>query len=250
MLTREEWHRRYSQQARWTLDIRRYLLNELRIDRAGRILEVGCGTGAVTAWLAGACSGRVFGIDLDWSKLDLAHSLDRRPMYAGADTLELPFSGRQFDFTVCHFFLLWIDEAEHAIQEMARVTRSGGFVAAFAEPDYGGRIDFPEELAEIGQAQAEALARQGADPRAGRKLASLLSGAGLAGVQTGVLGGQWSTAPSKEDQELEWSVLRDDLAVSIPPERLDALQKMDETAWRAGDRILFVPTFYGWGQVL
>ncbi len=41
-------------------------------------------------------------------------------------------------------------------EEMVRVTRPHGFVLALAEPDYGGRIDYPSELSTIGNWQIEA----------------------------------------------------------------------------------------------
>jgi hypothetical protein len=135
------------------------------------------------------------------------------------------------------------------LKEMRRVTHPGGLVAAMAEPDYGGRIDYPDELAEIGQLQAAALRQQGADPNLGRRLANLFVDAGLSNVQTGLLGGHWNLSPSSEALESEWSVLESDLAGSIDKEKMEYLRSLDATAWKKGVRILFVPTFYAWGTV-
>jgi hypothetical protein len=116
--------------------------------------------------------------------------------------------------------------------------------------DYGARIDFPVELAEMGQLQGSALARQGADPRMGRKLAALFTAAGLQRVTTGVMGGEWSARQLEADGwNLEWAALEADLAGSLPPERLAELRRIDAAAWQRGDRILFVPTFYAIGWV-
>jgi hypothetical protein len=43
--------------------------------------------------------------------------------------------------------------------------------------------------------------------------------------------------------------LRNDLSEAIPLEELDALERIDRQANQAGERILFVPTFYAWGRV-
>jgi ubiquinone/menaquinone biosynthesis C-methylase UbiE len=43
------WHNRFLQQAGWTRDLRTYLFAQAGIERARRVLEVGCGTGAVLA---------------------------------------------------------------------------------------------------------------------------------------------------------------------------------------------------------
>jgi hypothetical protein len=138
---------------------------------------------------------------------------------------------------------------------MVRVVRQGGAVLLMAEPDYGGRIDYPQELESIAQWQVESLRKQGANPEIGRRLAGLLSDSGLIDVQGGVLGGEWGERPLSQDWEMEWQVLRDDLSRIEPdgsahPETIDALQELDRRAWKRGERVLFVPTFYAWGRKL
>jgi hypothetical protein len=132
---------------------------------------------------------------------------------------------------------------------MARVTAPGGAVFVLAEPDYGGRIDYPLELEQLGIWQHEALKNQGAEPYLGRQLASILNKAGLQNIEVGVLGGQWKGKPEKHEWESEWMVLLSDLQNYVPLERLEQLQKIDANAWKRGERILYVPTFYGWGRV-
>jgi cyclopropane fatty-acyl-phospholipid synthase-like methyltransferase len=44
-----DWHARYLQQARWTRPLREYLYGKAGVDSARRVLEVGCGTGALLA---------------------------------------------------------------------------------------------------------------------------------------------------------------------------------------------------------
>lgn len=249
MLSPRAWHQRFSQQARWTARLRAYVFERLGLRDARRVLEVGCGTGAVLTDLAGLTGARRFGIDLDLPRLQLARGADPRARLAAADGLRLPFPGGAFDATLCHFYLLWVQDAPRAVAEMARVTRAGGWVVALAEPDYGGRIDYPPALEELGRQQTAALARQGADPLVGRRLGKLLTGAGLQNVQSGVLGGEWNAPPDSDAWASEWAMLEDDLRGQMSAEELRALREIDAAAWQHGERILFVPTFYAFGQV-
>ncbi len=249
MLSPRQWHERFAQQARWTARLREYVFERLGLRGARRVLEVGCGTGAVLADLERLTRAQRFGIDIDRARLAEAEKNDPDTLLSAADGLRLPFAEGTFDAVVCHFYLLWTADAARAAAEMARVTRPGGWVAALAEPDYGGRIDHPAPLAALGRQQARALAAQGADPLAGRKLAGWLVGAGLRGVQAGVLGGEWNAPPDAAARESEWAVLEDDLRGRISAEELRALREVDAAAWAAGERILYVPTFYAFGQV-
>ena len=45
------WHSRYLQQAAWTRELRTYVFEQAGISSANRILEVGCGTGAILSGL-------------------------------------------------------------------------------------------------------------------------------------------------------------------------------------------------------
>lgn len=248
MLSPEIWHRRYQQQAGWTAALRSHLFDLAGLDRGGRSLEVGCGTGAVTADLARRNPVSSFGVDWNHEFLRLAAEQDPLTRYACADAHFLPFSGAGFDAIFAHMFFLWIAEPENVVAEILRTLRPGGWVLALAEPDYGGRIDFPSELEELGRLQTEALSRQGAFPRRGRELPSLFLRAGLTRVESGVLGGQWRSAEALEGFEEEWQVLRADLEGTVPAAELARFYEADRRARQAGERILYVPTWYALGQ--
>lgn len=237
---------RYRQQAGWTAGLRGSLFARLGWSQLRRVLEVGCGTGAVLSTLEHG--PHAFGIDLDLVPLSIARRNAAQAHLAQADGLRLPFPSDAFDLTYCHFLLLWMPDPLHALREMSRVTRSGGTVLALAEPDYSARIDHPPELHILGSLQADALRRQGADPETGRKLSGLFHAAGLQDVETGVLGGQWAGPPPWPEWESEWSTLRSDLESTLPAVELDRLQALDAHAWQDGRRVLFVPTFYALGR--
>ncbi len=247
MLSDREWDARYRQQAGWTRALREHLYRQIGLGPGQRALEVGCGTGAVSSHLAQFCSVQVFGLDLDPGYLSIAN--EGGTCCLRADALHIPCADGAFDATLAHMFLLWVAAPGLALAEMRRVTRPGGWVLALAEPDYGGRIDYPAALARLGALQRESLREQGADPEMGRKLAHLFLAAGLKKVEAGLLGGQFRAAGSLQGFEQEWQMLQADLVGAAQAGELAELRSMDEAARRKGERILFVPTFYAIGQV-
>ena len=244
-----DWHRRFTMQARWTEQIRQYCVNQLNLARCRRILEAGCGTGAISTSLQRAASTAVFGLDIRQDFLGFARFINPVGVFIQGDAFSLPFAPASFDCAVCHYLLLWLRDPVAALLELRRVVQPGGWVVALAEPDYDGRIDYPEPLSTLGWKQASALRAQGADTNAGRKLASWLVQAGLKEIQVGLLGGQWGISPSEEERESEYEMIQADLSSSTSPIEVAKLLNLDAAAWRKGERILYVPTFYGWGKV-
>ena len=131
---------------------------------------------------------------------------------------------------------------------MRRVTAAGGAVLALAEPDYGGRIDWPPGLERAGRQQAHALARGGAHLTLGRQLREMFHQAGLQRVHVSLLGGEWQDGhPGSANQEA--AVLSHDLAGSLPAAELRDLLEIEAQAARDQSRLLFVPTFSALGFV-
>jgi SAM-dependent methyltransferase len=240
-------HDRYTIQAHWTADLRNNLLNRLDLPPHPKGLEVGSGTGCITSWVSTRWGERLWGIDIDWPIVRFARQRDQTNGYAQADGCDLPFPHATFDLIFSHFLLLWTTDPRQILMEMKRCLRPGGWIIAFAEPDYGARIDYPESLESIGEHQAEALRRQGASPMRGRELRALFSSIDLDHVSAGVIGGEWNPG-SDMAFESEWSTLRDDLEGMLEPGELSRLESLDRTAWEKQQRILFTPTFYAMGQ--
>ena len=245
VFTPADWHARYLQQARWTQDLRNYIFDRAGLVSARRVLEVGCGTGVLLSELQSQPQALVYGIDLNPAYIHIASVNAPDARCSLADGHYLPYPDGVFDLTCCHFLLLWVLNPERVASEMARVTRAGGTVIALAEPDYGGRVDYPEELAVIGRWQEESLKNQGADPRMGRRLAEVFHRSGLQEIEVGVLGGQWRGKPSRQEWELEWRVLQSDLGKT---QELRDLRALDWASRERGERLLFVPTFYAFGK--
>jgi SAM-dependent methyltransferase len=222
------------------------------IKQARLILDVGCGTGVILDELVHKYTTSPHGLDINPKYLDIAKRKLVKISLTQGDAHHLPFKNQQFDATICHFLLMWVSDPLQVVEEMARVTRPGGAVLALAEPDYGGRIDHPAELEELGRLQTEALHAQGADSFMGRRLAGLFIKTGFSEVETGVLGGQWIHQSSKDSIESEWSVLSSDLEFLNVDEDdifIDELKNLDAAAWAKGERVLFVPTFYALGRL-
>lgn len=246
----EFWHRRYVQQAVWTRALRAHLYCQCSLPSGSRILDAGCGTGALFKDPAQTFEARTFGVDIDFSSLVFAADTHTATVLACADVQRLPFAAHSFDLCYCHFLLLWLSDPLTGLKEMRRVTQPGGAVLVLAEPDYGGRIDYPPELEELGALQRDALRYQGADPCLGRRVHSLMKAAGFEGVETGLMGGSWNDTSYISENDLEGEVLEQDLKDSVPCDKILTLRQRDRQAWQNGERILFVPTFYSIGHIV
>jgi SAM-dependent methyltransferase len=108
-------------------------LAELRVGE--RVLDVACGTGAVSRLAARrvAPSGTVTGLDLNLGMLSVA---GRLPLPSGltidwreGSALALPFADRAFDVVVCQLGLMFFPDRLLALGEMRRVLTPGGRVA-------------------------------------------------------------------------------------------------------------------------
>lgn len=240
------WHTRYTQQAKWTRDLRAYLFEKAGLAHARRVLEVGCGTGAVLQELNTPAS--MYGLDIDLSSLAECEVNAPKAKLVQGNALSIPYSNQTFDIVYCHFLLLWVKDPLQALLEMKRVTQPGGHIIAFAEPDYSQRTDKPDELIPLGEWQTESLKRQGAEPGFGARLAESFFEAGIKINETGTIQGV-EREPSPEEWEMEWAVIESDLAGVVPETDIQKMKMLDQEARARGKRILHVPTYFAWGQV-
>jgi SAM-dependent methyltransferase len=245
-LTIEEWHAQFIRQARWTRAVRNQLYRRVNLLRAERVLDVGCGTGVITEEMAARCKGQVIGVDVDAAMIAFAQDSGGRAEYRVGDAHQLDFPDGHFDVVACHFLLMWVNNPALAVREMARVTRPGGAVLACAEPDYGGRIDYPEELP-LARWQAEALRREGADPFMGRKLPALFTQAGLS-ANAGVIPSLWGDEALRAEFEAEWALMERTLAGIVDKHELQRYKQVDWQAIEDDQRLIFMPIFYAVGR--
>lgn len=239
------WHQRYTQQAAWTRDLRAYLLAKAGLANTQRVLEVGCGTGAILHELVTPAS--LHGLDIDPAALKECQAHATGAALVQGNALSLPYPDASFEIVYCHFLLLWARDPLQALLEMKRVTRPKGHILAFAEPDYSQRIDQPNELIPLGTWQTESLKRQGADPGFGARLAESFFQAGIKINETGTIQGVEKEA-SPAEWEIEWAVIESDLAGIVPDADIQNMKLLDRQARSDGKRRLHVPTYFAWGR--
>lgn len=95
---------------------------------SGRVLDVGCGTGRLLSHLPSAEYER-FGIDISLGMVQQAIQRDSLLQCMRGSATELPFPDDTFDVVFCAAVLHHLAHKEavrNAIQEIVRVTRSGG----------------------------------------------------------------------------------------------------------------------------
>ena len=248
-LTLQDWHSRYQVQAQWTRALRTYFFELLGTHPHERILDIGCGTGVLLPDLQALSPAEIFGADINLENIHLAKKGNPETHLSGSNVFHLPFPDNSFDLVLCHYFLLWTGYPAAAIKEMRRVTANDGFVIAFAEPDYGGRIDYPPEFIKIRDYQITGLINAGADPRMGRTLKSIFSTSDFTDIVCGVYEGSCQKPPSQEELDTEWQVLEEDLSGILTKKEIAVLKEHESKAIEKGTRLAYVPTFYCWGKV-
>lgn len=242
-----DWHDRFHLQSTWTRGLRDFIFKKIGAQPGQSLLDVGSGTGALLdEYLARGF--QVTGLDMSLENCQFARLHPSKSTILNADAHQMPFKGHQFDLTVTHYVLLWVRDPARVIAEMARVTRPGGYVIAFAEPDYHSRIDYPEVFHKIGEIQNRSLAFQGVDLSMGRKLGHIFRSTGLKDVHLGLLAGQWRQ-PKKDDFDKEWEIIAYDLGEYLQIDEILALKERALRSWLNGDSTIFIPTFYAFAMV-
>jgi SAM-dependent methyltransferase len=198
-----------------------------------RLLEVGCGAGAVLAVLGQEFPDvRLFGVDREPKQLAFAaRHLERSGVEATlieADALALPFDDESFDHVWMMWFLEHVHDPVEALHEARRVLVPGGAITAI-EVDYSTVRANPSTPAfeSLARAMVTAMGAAGWSD-AGTRLPGWLRDAGFANVVEGEQPFWW------EGSELASEAL---YAADVIESALDALKQVpgaDENELRAG----------------
>ena len=127
---------------RWSRRVAPLFLAWLKIPAQRRWLDVGCGTGALSAAILDNCSPlSVIGVEPSEGFLEKAkEQLGARVLLRRGSAAEIPLEDRSVDVAVSGFVLNFVPDARAAVREMARVTTDGGTIAAYVW-DYAGRME-------------------------------------------------------------------------------------------------------------
>jgi SAM-dependent methyltransferase len=157
-------------------------LRELGIGRGERALEIGCGNGSISAWLAEqvAPAGSVVGLDLDLSLISArAPNLELRK----GDILAGPVDPRGFDLVTARAVLHHVADAELAIANLVASVAPGGAILLI-EPDFlPVSVAAPPPIKEFWDGWLAWSREQGIDYHVGRRLAPQLAALGLGQIE-------------------------------------------------------------------
>ena len=119
---------------RWSRLVAREFVGWLALPTGARWLDVGCGTGVLSATILDRAAPReVIGVDSSPGFVAFArqHVVDSRAHFETGDAQSLPYAAGAFDAVVSGLVLNFIPQPGQAMAEMARVARAGGAVGAY-----------------------------------------------------------------------------------------------------------------------
>lgn len=128
---------------RWSRLVAPLFIDWLGAPGAGRWLDVGCGTGALTlAILRHAKPAAVTGLDpaRDYLAAAQADPAMRGVRFLVGSAHDLPFPDGSFDMAVIGLSLAAIPDPQRAVDELRRVLRPGGIAATYVW-DFAGRME-------------------------------------------------------------------------------------------------------------
>jgi ubiquinone/menaquinone biosynthesis C-methylase UbiE len=154
-----------------------------------KVLDAGCGTGAVTRRMAAKVSpGEVHGIDIDSLFISEAKKLAtnegiKNIGFELSDVDDLKHDDGTFDVSYCRLVLMHVKNPVKTVTELKRVTKKGGIVAV-SDNDDGGVITYPEmpKMMDMWAKYGRSAKTRGEDRYIGRQLFSIFSQVGLSPI--------------------------------------------------------------------
>jgi SAM-dependent methyltransferase len=153
--------------------------------RAGRrVLDVGCGPGALTAELVERVGPEnVHAVDPSESFVSAARARHPEVTVERAPAENLPFPDASFDSTLAQLVVHFMEDPVRGLSEMARVTRAGGVVAASVWDQVGDRSPLTPFWKAVRELDAGAATESHMPGTRAGHLAELFAQAGLRNVE-------------------------------------------------------------------
>lgn len=135
-------------------------ITRLQLSQSVRVLEIGCGTGAMSRALVRRArfSGNVIGVDQSPAFIDAAErfaikeGVGKLVEFKIGDAHDLDIEDDSFDVIIAHTVISHVTDPLKVLKEVARLVRKGGRVAifdgdygsltyAFSDPEFGQQMD-------------------------------------------------------------------------------------------------------------
>jgi len=111
------------------------LLRQLGLSPGMRVLDLGCGTGTMTLWIAKqlGAAGAAVGVDISGAQLDVARREAQRlglgnVSFHESSVYQTPFPRASFDLVCCRFLLCHVADPERGVREMRALLKPGGII--------------------------------------------------------------------------------------------------------------------------
>jgi len=237
-----KFHAHYRLQAEWLAPSRHFLYRKIGLAGYQSILDLGCGSGVIAEEIRKICGRPVLGIDRDPAMAAFAqkeHPLNR---FEAADENELLEQGLSFDLIVLSFVLMWQADPLSFLRKLKKLLTERGTLLLLAEPDYGGRIDFPDELQFLKEIFTGHILNLKGDPFIGRKLKNLLA---RSGWQAEIGLASHLHFPDTYDPGLmkeEWRFWQE--LTGLPGLTVKNILSLEKKAVRSRQRLVLFPVFY------
>ena len=183
----QEFERLY-RQASSLLDIERQIWPKVGIHSGQKVLDVGCGTGAVTQAIAKQTAPTtVVGVDISQKLLSQSEPSSQNVAWKQGSVYSLPFEDNSFDVVYARLLLQHLNEPLTALANIFRVLKPNGIACIVdVDKDWSSLYPEPDSSIALDRAIIEKQLSQGGDPWVGRKLGSYLKSSGFSGVETSI----------------------------------------------------------------
>lgn len=173
----------------WSRGVGEIFIDWLKPAPGQRWIDVGCGNGAFSQLAFDRCApARLDGVDPSEEQLDFARKrLTGKPAhFLRGDAMTLPLPDGQGDLAVMALVIFFVPVPVRGVAELARVTRPGGVIAAYAWDVPGGGFPMAPIHDEMRARGMKIILPPSAEASRLEAMRDLWNGAGLEDVETKV----------------------------------------------------------------